>query len=66
MNRLYRSRSNRMFGGVLGGLSKYFNIDASLIRILFVLGLIASFGTFLLIYIVWIFVVPNEEDVIQK
>ncbi|WP_078543926.1 PspC domain-containing protein [Litchfieldia alkalitelluris] len=65
MNRLYRSRSNRKLGGVIGGLAKYFNIDASLLRVLFVLGLIASFGTFFLIYIVWIFVVPNEEDVIK-
>lgn len=54
-----------MLGGVIGGLSDYLGIDASLLRVIFVLGLIFSFGTFLLVYLVWIFVVPNDTDVIR-
>ena len=34
--KLYRSRSNRQVAGVCGGLAQYFNLDATLIRILFV------------------------------
>jgi phage shock protein C len=34
--RLYRSRTNRKLAGVCGGLAQYFNTDATLIRILFV------------------------------
>jgi PspC domain len=34
--RLYRSRTNRKLAGVCGGLSEYFNTDATLIRVLFV------------------------------
>jgi phage shock protein C len=34
--KLYRSRTNRMLGGVCGGLAQYFNTDATLIRVLFV------------------------------
>ncbi|MBE4907010.1 PspC domain-containing protein [Cytobacillus suaedae] len=64
MKKLYRSRSNRMLGGVLGGLAEYSGIDASLLRVLFALAFILGVGTLGLVYIIWIFVVPNREDVI--
>ncbi|MDF0728280.1 PspC domain-containing protein [Cytobacillus sp. S13-E01] len=64
MKKLYRSRSNRMLGGVLGGLAEYTGMDTSLLRILFVLALILGAGTLGLVYLIWIFVVPNREDVI--
>ena len=35
--KLYRSRTNRQVAGVCGGLAKRFNVDATLIRVLFVL-----------------------------
>lgn len=63
--RLYRSTKDRKITGSIGGLAEYTGIDASLLRILFVIGLIMSFGTFLIIYIIWMFVVPNEEDVLR-
>lgn len=53
-----------MVAGVLGGLADYTGMDASLLRILFVLALILGVGVLGLVYIVWIFVVPNREDVI--
>jgi phage shock protein C len=34
--KLYRSRTNRQVAGVCGGLAQYFNLDATLLRILFV------------------------------
>jgi phage shock protein PspC (stress-responsive transcriptional regulator) len=40
--KLYRSRSQRMIAGVCGGLADYFNIDATLVRVLFLL--LAVFG----------------------
>ena len=33
--KLYRSRNQRMVAGVCGGLAEYFNVDATLIRVLF-------------------------------
>ncbi|MFC4322444.1 PspC domain-containing protein [Litchfieldia salsa] len=65
MKKLYRSRTNRKFAGVVGGLAEYLGMDSTLLRILFVLGLFISFGTFFLVYLVWIFVVPNERDAIR-
>jgi len=59
MKKLYRSRSDRRLAGVCGGLAAYFNIDATLIRLLFVLGLLFVGGT-LLAYIILMIVIPEE------
>ena len=57
--RLYRSRTNRKLAGVCGGLAQYFNTDATLIRVLFVvLALLGGPG--LAIYLVLWIVVPEE------
>jgi phage shock protein C len=57
--RLYRSRRVRVFGGVAGGLSQYFDIDPIIIRILFIaFTILHGFG--LLIYIILWIVVPEE------
>ncbi len=36
-NRLYRSRTDQMIGGVCGGSGRYLKIDANIVRLLFVL-----------------------------
>ncbi len=59
--RLYRSRLDRKIFGVCGGLGKYFNLDSTIIRLLFVASAIASFGITLLIYILLAIVVPEES-----
>lgn len=66
MKKLYRSKSNRKIAGVIGGLASYTGMDVSLLRVIFVIGLLMSFGTFAIVYIVWMLLVPNEEDVIQQ
>ncbi len=58
---LYRSRSNRMVGGVCGGLAEYFNIDPTVIRLLFVFGVIFGFGSLLLVYLVMLVVIPENS-----
>lgn len=65
MKRLYRSKKDRKISGSIGGLAEYTGIDSALLRILFVIGLLVSFGTFLIVYIIWMLVVPNEEDVLR-
>ncbi|MCC2930899.1 MULTISPECIES: PspC domain-containing protein [Bacillus] len=63
MNRLYRSENNRKMAGVIGGLAEYFNWDASLLRVITViLAVMTSVIPVLLIYIIWIFIVPSERD----
>jgi phage shock protein PspC (stress-responsive transcriptional regulator) len=60
---LYRSRSNRMFGGVCGGLGDYTNIDPTIFRLLFVFGVIFGFGSLLIVYLVMLVVIPEEPMV---
>ncbi len=60
--KLYRSRNQRMIAGVCGGLADYFNVDATLVRVLFLL--LAVFGgTGLVIYIVMWVIVPDISKV---
>ncbi len=56
--RLYRSRDDKMIGGVCGGLSKYFNVDSTIVRLLAVLLLFAGVG--LIAYLIAWIVVPLE------
>ena len=57
--RLYRSRSDRVLAGVCGGLAQYFNLDATLIRVLFVLLAVLG-GAGLVLYVAMWIIVPNQ------
>ena len=59
--RLYRSRSDRMIGGVCGGLAKYFNIDPTIVRVIAVLSIFVN-GLGILGYIILAIVVPLEKS----
>jgi phage shock protein C len=59
--RLYRSRTQRMIGGVCGGLGEYFDIDPTIVRLLFVVTALAG-GPGLLAYIIMLIVVPSEPE----
>lgn len=63
--KLRRSRADQVLGGVAGGLGHYFGLDPVLVRIAFVLLVLAG-GSGLLLYIVLWIVIPEatpEEDV---
>jgi phage shock protein C len=58
--RLTRSQSDRMLGGVCAGLAKYFAIDPTIVRLLF-LVLTLGIGSSFLIYIVLWIIIPRED-----
>ena len=61
MKRLYRSRKNRMIAGVCGGIAEYYNVDPSLVRLLFVfITLITAVGPGIIAYIVAWIIVPEQ------
>ncbi len=59
--KLYRSAKNRMLGGVCGGFADYFGMDPTIVRLIY---LVLSFFTAcfpgLILYILCLFVIPNE------
>jgi phage shock protein PspC (stress-responsive transcriptional regulator) len=56
--RLLRSTSNRVIGGVCGGVADYLNMDATLVRILTVLISLFT-GVPVILYIIALFVIPE-------
>ncbi len=57
--RLFRSRKEKVIGGVCGGVAEYFGIDPIIIRIIFVVLLIGK-GVGLLAYIIMWIAIPEE------
>ena len=57
--KLYRSRTNKMIFGVCGGIAEYFNVDPTIIRLLWVVLTVAK-GLGLLAYIVCAIVIPER------
>ncbi|ABO49873.1 phage shock protein C, PspC [Desulforamulus reducens MI-1] len=61
MKRLVRSQSHRMIAGVCGGIAEYFNMDPTIIRIIYVIGSILSVAfPGILVYLILIFIIPSE------
>ncbi|HHW73621.1 MAG TPA: PspC domain-containing protein [Firmicutes bacterium] len=56
--RIYRSR-DRKIGGVCGGIAEYFNIDPTLVRLIWAV-LVFAYGTGLLAYILAWIIIPEE------
>ena len=57
--RLYRSRTDRMLGGVAGGVAAYLQVDSALTRLVFGILVLAG-GAGFLAYVIAYFVVPEE------
>lgn len=56
--RLERSTTNRVFSGVCGGLADYLSVDATLVRVFFVIATILTAFLFLLVYLVLLILMP--------
>lgn len=59
---LRRSRSDRMIAGVVAGLAKYFGIDPTVARVLYVVGSVvsAAFPGMLVYVLLWA-IVPEGD-----
>lgn len=57
---LYKSDTNKVIGGVCGGLGEYFGIDPTAIRVVLVI-LMFAFGTGLLAYIIAWLIMPKRR-----
>ena len=58
--RLYKSRTNKMICGVCAGIADYFNIDPSIVRVLWAVLALAA-GTGVLAYIACAIILPEGD-----
>ena len=59
MKKLYRVRKGKCIAGVCGGLAKHFNIDLKIVRVFFVI-MVLAFSSSLIAYIILMIIVPKE------
>lgn len=60
--RLYRIEQGKMLAGVCGGIAEYFDVDPSLVRLVWVL-FCAVGGSGVLAYIVAAIIIPKKSDI---
>ena len=62
--RLYKSNTNKVISGVCGGLGEYFNIDPSIIRIIWVIIVfLTAIGGGIIAYIACAVLIPNAPHI---
>lgn len=61
MKRLYKSNKNIMIAGVCAGIAEYFNVDPTIIRLLWLLFSLTG-GTGIFAYIVASIIIPRRPD----
>lgn len=59
--RIYLSEKNRKLGGVCGGVGEYFDIDPTIVRIVWFLSIFPTSGLTLLAYFIAWIVMPKES-----
>jgi phage shock protein C len=62
VKRLYRSKEDRMLGGVCGGLGEYFGIDPTFIRLFFFVMIFGGGAGFWIYILLWIFIPEQDSD----
>lgn len=63
--KLYRSKNNVKISGVCGGIAEYFGADATIVRLLWVLGTLMNFFVGVVAYVACVFIVPEDPDCID-
>jgi phage shock protein C len=61
-HRIYRSRDDRMISGVSGGLAEYFDVDPTIVRLLWVAGLFTTGPLAFLAYLACVLIIPREPN----
>ena len=62
VKRLYRSGKNRILGGVCGGIGEYLDTDPTVIRLIWIIFTLISFGLGIIAYILaWIIIPRNPK-----
>ena len=65
MKQLYRSTTDRKIAGVCGGIAEYFDMDPTVVRLIFAAVSIFS-GVGILAYIATVIIIPEQDDIIVR
>jgi phage shock protein PspC (stress-responsive transcriptional regulator) len=60
MKRLYRSEKDRILGGVCAGLGEHLDVDPTVIRLIWAVVTVLSFGTGIIVYILAWIIIPES------
>jgi len=60
-HKLYRSQTEKMIGGVCGGLGELLDVDPTIIRVVFVLLAMLGGHGILLYLILWLIIPPQDQ-----
>ena len=63
---LTRSTSDRWFGGVAGGIARYFDVDPVLTRVGFVVTTLFTGGAGIIAYLAMLVIMPSEDKLPQS
>ena len=63
--KLYRNSMDKMLGGVCSGVANYFNIDTTVVRLIFAV-LVFGAGTGVLLYLILWIVLPQSNQVVAS
>ena len=60
MKRLYRSSKNKIIAGICGGIGEYLGIDPVIVRLVWVIFTLLSFGAGILAYVIAWLIIPRN------
>jgi phage shock protein C len=58
--KIFLSETNKKIGGVCGGIGEYFNIDPTLVRLIWIVITLMTMGTGIVAYIIAWVVIPQQ------
>jgi len=61
VKRLYRSKKERILGGVCAGLGEHLDVDPTVIRLIWAVVSVLSIGTGIIFYILAWIIIPEED-----
>ncbi|MFC1663951.1 PspC domain-containing protein [Patescibacteria group bacterium] len=66
MKRFYKSKENKVFTGVIGGIGEYFDIDPVILRVIWVFIVIfTALIPGIIVYLIASFIIPNKPREIE-
>lgn len=60
--RLHRLPDQGMVAGVAAGLAKYFNLDVTLMRLVFIISIFITSGLSIVVYFIAVLIIPTPEE----